>query len=251
MTMNKLFYRIKDRVEEWIRYPQPSRQQRQLLGQYTDVQDYEVTAVRLASEDAARYMLDRMRATPNFATDYDLHDWVVGQVDVDLMHEGLILEFGVATGRTLNHFARLLPGKTVHGFDGFVGLPEDWTSRMRAGFFARKALPRVRANCQLHVGWFNDTLPGFVAEHKEPIALLHVDCDLYSSTVTILENLQHQIVPGTVIVFDEYINYPGWQLDEFRAWQEFVQFARIEYEYIGRVSRHQKVAVKIQSIGSK
>jgi hypothetical protein len=186
-----------------------------------------------------------MRAVPNFDTDYDLHDWVVGEVDLDLMHRGLVLEFGVATGRTLNHFARLLPGKTVYGFDGFRGLPEDWTSRMRKGFFARSSLPRVRNNCQLVVGWFSDTLPKFIKTNKQPVALLHVDCDLYSSTVTILNNLRQQIVPGTVIVFDEYINYPGWQLDEFQAWQEHCKSYGVKYEYIGRVSRHQKVAVRV------
>ena len=241
----KKIYRLLDRLQEWWRYPQPTRAQRQLLGLHTDVIDYDVTAVRLASEDSARYMIKHMRAVPNFDTDYDLHDWVVGKVDLDLMHRGLVLEFGVATGRTLNHFARLLPGRTVYGFDGFQGLPEDWTSRMRRGFFARDALPAVRSNCQLVIGWFDQTLPKWVKANHQPVALLHVDCDLYSSTVTILNNLRHQIVPGTVIVFDEYINYPGWQLDEFKAWQEYVAKYKIQYEYIGRVSRHQKVAVRV------
>jgi hypothetical protein len=100
--------------------------------------------------------------------------------------------------------------------------------------------------CELVVGWFDQTLPGFVKKHQDPIALLHVDCDLYSSTVTILNNLKDQIVPGTVIVFDEYINYPGWQLDEFKAWQEHIKAWGIKYEYIGRVSRHQKVAIRIK-----
>jgi hypothetical protein len=241
----KKVYRLLDRLQEWRRYPQPTRAQRQLLGLHTDVIDYDATAVRLASEDSARYMIEHMRAVPNFETDYDLHDWVVGEVDLDLMHKGLVLEFGVATGRTLNHFARLLPGKTVYGFDGFQGLPEDWTSRMRRGFFARDSLPAVRSNCQLVVGWFDQTLPKWIKSNHQPVALLHVDCDLYSSTVTILNNLRHQIVPGTVIVFDEYINYPGWQLDEFRAWQEYVKKHKIQYEYIGRVSKHQKVAVRV------
>jgi len=241
----KKLYRLLDRLQEWWRYPQPTRAQRQLLGLHTDVIDYDATAVRLASEDSARYMIKHMRAVPNFDTDYDLHDWVVGEVDLDLMHRGLVLEFGVATGRTLNHFARLLPGKTVYGFDGFQGLPEDWTSRMRRGFFARDSLPAVRSNCRLVVGWFDQTLPKWIKSNHQPVALLHVDCDLYSSTVTILNNLKHQIVSGTVIVFDEYINYPGWQLDEFKAWQEFVGKNDIRYEYIGRVSRHQKVAVRV------
>lgn len=241
-------YRIKDRIEEWFRYSQPTAAEKKLLGLHTDVIDTDFTSVRLASEASARYVTENMRAVPNFDTDYDLHDWIARtQLNQTLLAVGTVLEFGVATGRTLNHFARLLPQKTVHGFDGFVGLPEDWTSRMRKGFFARTSLPSVRDNCELWVGWFNETLPGFVksVQQDKPIALLHVDCDLYSSTVTVLTELKKNIVPGTVIVFDEYINYPGWELDEFKAWQEFVKKNKVKYEYIGRVGKHQKVAVRV------
>lgn len=241
-------HRIIDRITEWWRYPQPSRTEKQLLGLYTDVIDTDFTACRLASEESVRYIQQHMRAVPNFATDYDLHQWVATtQLDKKLLATGTILEFGVATGRTLNHFAHCLPQKTIHGFDGFVGLPEDWTSRMRKGFFARNSLPTVKSNCRLWVGWFNETLPGFVktVQKKAPVALLHVDCDLYSSTVTVLEELKNNIVSGTIIVFDEYINYPGWQLDEFKAWQEFCDKYNVEYQYIGYVSRHQKVAVRV------
>jgi hypothetical protein len=240
-------HRLLDRLEEWWRYPQPTAAQKQLLGLYTDVIDTEFTATRLASEQSAEYVLQHMRAVPNFDTDYDLHKWVCEtQLDKKLELRGMILEFGVATGRTLNQFAHWLPHRMIHGFDGFQGLPEDWTSRMRKGFFARSKLPRIKTNCRLHVGWFDQTLPNFVNDQGNcPVQLLHVDCDLYSSTVTILNNLKHNIVPGTVIVFDEYMNYPGWQLDEFRAWQEHVAAHDIKYEYIGRVSRHQKVAVRV------
>lgn len=244
--MIKQFYRAKDRVEEWLRYPQPTRLQRQLLGMYTDVMDYDVTAVRLASESSARYMIEHMRATPNFATDYDFHDWVVRTQLAPKLGAGMVAEFGVATGRTINHIARLLPHRVIHGFDSFEGLPEDWTSRMPQGFFRRDAVPAVRNNVELHVGWFDKTLPGFKDLHSNlPLQLLHVDCDLYSSTVTILNTLRTNIVPGTVIIFDEYINYPGWELDEFRAWKEHCRAFGREYEYIARVSRHQKVAIRV------
>ena len=212
-------HRMLDRLAEWWRYPQPSRQQKQLLGQYTDVVDTEFTAIRLASEESARYALEHMRVVPNFATDYDLHEWVTRtQLDPDLLAHGLVMEFGVATGRTLNQFAHWLPHKTIYGFDGFDGLPEDWTSRMRRGFFARKKLPRVKKNCELIVGWFNETVPGFVARHTEPVALLHIDCDLYSSTRTVLELLNPRIVPGTVIVFDEM--YPWADVEDYNLWAE-------------------------------
>lgn len=242
------YHRLLDRIQEWWRYPQPSRRQKQLLGMYTDVIDTDFTATRLASEESARYIIENMRTVPNFATDYDFHNWVVTtQLDQTLLSRGWIMEFGVATGRTLNHFARLLPNKTVYGFDGFDGLPENWTSRMPQGFFARDTLPRVRNNCKLVIGWFDQTLPDFVQHRlgQAPIALLHIDSDLYSSAVTVLNNLKNNIVPGTVIVFDEYINYPGWQQDEFRAWQEHCAKYGIKYQYIGYVSRHQKVAVRV------
>ena len=242
--MIKQFYRVKDRVEEWLRYPQPTRLQRQLLGMYTDVMDYDVTAVRLASESSAHYMIKHMRAVPNFATDYDFHDWVVRTQLAPELGAGMIAEFGVATGRTINHIARLLPHRIIHGFDSFEGLPEDWTSRMPRGFFKRDAVPPVRRNVELHVGWFDATLPEF-RHGNTPLQLLHIDSDLYSSAVTILNTLKENIVPGTVIIFDEYINYPGWELDEFRAWQEHCRAFGREYEYIARVSRHQKVAIRV------
>jgi hypothetical protein len=241
--MIKLFYKLKDRAEEWLRYPQPTRLQKQLLGMYTDVIDTDFTAVRLASESSARYVIANMRAVPNFDTDYDYHDWLLR---TQLSGNGMFLEFGVATGRTINHIARVHSGDYIHGFDSFEGLPEDWTSRMPKGFFKRERLPKVRENVKLYVGWFNMTLPDWKAKYGDtPLQLLHIDSDLYSSAVTILETLKDNIVPGTVIAFDEYINYPGWELDEFKAWQEFVAKHKIKYEYIGRVSKHQKVAVRV------
>lgn len=244
--MIKQFYRIKDRVEEWLRYPQPTRKQRQLLGMYTDVIDYDFTAIRLASESSARYMIANMRTTPNFTTDYDFHDWIVRTQLAPELGAGMVAEFGVATARTANHIARLLPHRIVHGFDSFEGLPEDWTSRMPQGFFKRDAAPPVRNNVELHVGWFDKTLPKFMPIYGHvPLQLLHIDSDLYNSAVTILNTLRANIVPGTVIIFDEYINYPGWELDEFRAWQEHCAKYGVRYEYIARVSRHQKVAIRV------
>lgn len=240
--------RLKDRLEEWWRYPQPSWLQKKLLGLYTDSFDLDFTARRLAAESSAQYMIENMRQARNFPTDYDLHEWVINECDINLLYSGLILEFGVATGRTLNHWARLLPNKTIYGFDGFEGLPEDWTWFIRRGHF-RQPLPRVRANCKLVVGWFDQTLPGFLSKHTEPIAFLHIDCDLYSSAQFVLDQLSDRIKSGTIIVFDEYFNFPGWEQDEFRAWKEFVAKHNVEYEYIGMVTRHQKVAVRVTKIG--
>ncbi len=145
---------------------------------------------------------------------------------------GLFLEFGVWSGSTINHIASRQAG-VVHGFDSFEGLPEDWSMDYRKGDFdTRGRLPAVRSNVRLHVGWFDQTLPKFVADNDDPVAFLHVDCDLYSSTKTIFQYLGDRIGPGTVIVFNEYFNYPGWQTHEFKAFQEFIAERSLSYRYL-------------------
>lgn len=235
-------HRIIDRCQQWLRYPQPSSEQRDLLGLKTDSFDIDFTARRLAAESSAEYLVTNMRQAQNFATDYDLHEAVRDWVDIS----GHRLEFGVASGRTIRHWARLWPDETIHGFDSFEGLPETWLWNIRKGHFAQK-LPRVPGNVQLHKGWFNETLPEWM-NNSGPVAFLHIDSDLYSSARYVLDTLAERIVPGTVIVFDEYFNFPGWQQDEFRAWQEFVAKKRIKYEYLGFVSGHQEVAIKVTKI---
>ena len=131
--------------------------------------------------------------------------------------EGLILEFGVATGNTIRHLAKLFPSRTIYGFDSFDGLPEAW-GNYRAGHFAC-AVPDVPSNVALVAGLFEKTLPAFLAQHEGRAALVHIDCDLYSSTRTVLDLLSPRIITGTVIVLDEY-----WIVEEHerRAFDEFI-----------------------------
>ena len=75
----------------------------------------------------------------------------------------------------------------------------------------------------LHKGWFDDTLPAWVAEHGDgPISLLRVDCDIYSSTKTIFDSVGHLLEPGTWVLFDELIGYRGWEHHEHRAFTEYL-----------------------------
>jgi len=45
--------------------------------------------------------------------------------------------------------------------------------------------------------------------------------------------LADRIVPGTIILFDEYFNYPNWERHEFKAFQEFVTDRAASYPYLG------------------
>lgn len=164
--------------------------------------------------------------------------------------EGLVMEFGVAGGNSIRQIAAHT-SKTVNGFDSFEGLPEDWAGHLeRRGAFTQKSqLPEVPANVKLHVGWFDATLPGFLSANSGPISLLHIDCDLYGGTKYILDTAGDRLKPGTIVMFDEYFNYPSWRHHEFKAWQEFVSARNVKYTYIAITAMDGCVAVRIDAIG--
>lgn len=202
--------------------------------------------VHVARADSARFANAELGGVGSFVNRNDLLTHALSLVDPD--RGGLIAEFGVFRGASINHLARHTE-RTIHGFDSFEGLPEKWGEGFEAGKFRIDGLPRVRENVVLHKGWFDEVLPGFREAHPEPVDFLHMDADLYSSTATVLEMLGDRIRPGTVIVFDEFLGYPGWEQGEFLAFREFVARRDVEFEYIGWVPGDQQVAVRIESLG--
>jgi hypothetical protein len=193
-----------------------------------------------AAFDSANYLNTHMTGVQRF--EHSTHLLTAGMWQRTI--PGLVLEFGVYSGTTINHLASIEPA-TIFGFDSFEGLPEDWRSDLKKGTFRTEKLPTVLPNVDLIVGWFEDVLPTFLASHPEPVSFLHVDCDLYSSTKTIFYYLKDRIRPGTVIVFDEYFNYVGWRNHEFKAFAEFISASGYYYRYFGAVAKHQQVGVII------
>jgi Macrocin-O-methyltransferase (TylF) len=198
---------------------------------------------RSAAASSARFVQEAMPTTPTFEHPIATLEYALSLAPTD----GMALEFGVATGRTLTVIADARKNKQVFGFDSFDGLPEDWRTNIPAGTFKVDQLPEV-PGAELVVGLFADTLPDFLASHPGPVAFMHLDADLYSSTVTVLEHIGPRLTPGSVIAFDEYFNYPGWEQHEHRAWQEFVTSAGIEYEYVAYTCDHEQVAVVITKV---
>ncbi|MCU4159632.1 class I SAM-dependent methyltransferase [Acidiphilium sp. AL] len=200
--------------------------------------------VRLAAKrEAVAYIIENMQSAMMLRDRFDLLRFAL----VRAPEQGLVLEFGVEKGLSIACLGNATK-RTVHGFDSFEGLPEDWvgTAETRGAFNRRGALPKVPANVRLHVGWFDATLPAFLAETTEPVSLLHIDCDIYSATATIFSLLAPRIVPGTVIVFDEYFNYPGWRQHEYKAFQEFCASSGRRYRYLGYAGEKGHVAVVIE-----
>jgi hypothetical protein len=190
------------------------------------------------------YIEESMPDALGFENQRELTAYALKAAEVD----GHYLEFGVFTGGTMRFIAARVGGRKVHGFDSFEGLPQDWGgfNLGRRAFDVGGKLPRVPANVELHRGWFDDSLPPWLAANPGPVAFIHVDCDLYSSTRTIFQSLGDRIVSGTVILFDEYFNYPNWEKHEFKAFQELVAERRMKYTYLGYA--RQQVVVRIDSV---
>jgi len=195
-----------------------------------------------AKREAVAYIIDHMQEAMVLPDRLDLLKFALSRAPA----EGLVLEFGVEKGASLRHLASLT-SRQVHGFDSFEGLPGDWSgTKEAAGAFSRRGqLPKIPTNARLHVGWFDATLPKFLAEDPQDCALVHVDCDIYISTVSLFNALRDRIKPGTVIVFDEYFNYPGWRGHEYKAFQEFIAATGLTYRYLGFSAEKGHVAVMI------
>jgi hypothetical protein len=83
-----------------------------------------------------------------------------------------------------------------------------------------------------------------------PVHLLHVDGDLYSSAVTVLEHVGPRLVPGSVVVFDEFFNFPGWEQHEFRAWQEHLQRTGARVASEAHTSNAEQVVARVLDAGT-
>ncbi len=197
---------------------------------------------RMALEESVQYARKYMRTAVGMESSREVLESALGHVTVP----GHYLEFGVYKGGTISFIASHVgAAQPIHGFDSFRGLQEAWSGD-RFAFDAHGNLPKVPRNVVLHPGFFADTLPVWLDQHPGPVAFIHVDSDLYESARCVFELLEDRIVAGTVIVFDEYFNYPNWQAHEFRAFQELVSRCQIQYEYVG-YARFQ-VSVRINAI---
>jgi hypothetical protein len=184
---------------------------------------------------AARRTYDFVDAEmPNAMFATDQFSVIEAKKDEMMTLGGQILDLGVYKGGSTRALARIFPKSTIHGFDSFEGLPDDWSHVMKGDFGdVQGALPDMPDNVRLYKGWFDDTLPTWIGGHgSEPISILRVDCDIYSSTKTIFDVLEPLLRPGTWVVFDELIGYYGWEQHEHKAFSEFIDRTGHGYEYI-------------------
>jgi len=123
--------------------------------------------------------------------------------------DGSVLEFGVYRGGTLERLAKIFKNKKVYGLDTFRGIPQkgSW-DRHNVGDFKdvnyRKIEEYFQKNCPnvtLIQGYFPRT---FYHVKNEKFCFLHLDADQYQSTLDGLDYLYPRVVPGGVVMLDDY-----------------------------------------------
>ncbi|BDA83949.1 hypothetical protein Sa4125_14910 [Aureimonas sp. SA4125] len=181
--------------------------------------------------------------------------------------DGAIAEFGTMTGRTATGIARAIAScdstlayavsaykhapRKLYLFDSFIGLPASekdsvdaqsphvkdnvWSPGSCHGVSPDELRRMVGAHLaadrfEIVSGWFSDTVPALPGDLR--FALLHVDSDLYSSAMDVLDGLfsRGMVQKGALIYFDDWnCNRADPQFGERRAWRDCVERYGIEY----------------------
>lgn len=199
-------------------------------------------ALKLEARDSsARFINQHLSSAERFTSREDLLKAAAKRTE----HlAGCICEFGVYKGYTLSLLADAAASRMVYGFDSFEGLPEDWRHGFATGAF-RTPIPELdRANVKLIAGCFEQSLPTFLQGHDGDISLAHIDCDLYSSTRTVLQHVATRLQPGSLVVFDEYMNYPGWTQHEHKALIE-AALEGLSFRYLAFNIQGEQVMIEI------
>ena len=175
---------------------------------------------------------------------FELYKHIIGSEKLD--NPINYLEFGVAFGRSFKWWAghNSNPDSKFVGFDTFTGLPEDWNLFAKGDMSAEGKTPEINdSRCSFQVGLFQETLPEFIKNFDfSGRNVVHIDADLYTSTLYVLTMLAPYLKPDDVIVFDEF----GVPLHEFKAWTEFTNSFYINYDVIAAVNNYFQIAVKLK-----
>lgn len=143
-------------------------------------------------------------------------------------HPGLLLDFGVLRGRSTLQIAKAIPpadSRKLHAFDAFEGLRDPW-SKVDRGVGSMNLSGKVpsvllqETRIEVHVGWVEETLEPFLRTHPGQIGLAHFDFDVYPPTGYALERLISRLEKGSLLVFDDYFGFIGWENHSHRAFTE-------------------------------
>lgn len=173
-----------------------------------------------------------------FESRYDLYRYINNEI----VQNGPIdyLEFGVAEGGSMRDWVQLNQHEASRffGFDTFEGLPEDWkvfTQVLPKGSYsAGGKIPEINdPRVKFIKGLFQTSLPEFLKSFSANNRLIiNCDADLYTSTLYVLANLNYIIIPGTIVILDEFST-----MHEFKAFRDFTHSFMRNYKLLAAAER--------------
>lgn len=162
------------------------------------------------------------------------------------------LELGVYKGTSLFKWADINRNESsrFYGFDSFEGLPEPWDNVRRThprGAFDTSGQIPATDDWRIHFvkGLFQETMQPFLKNFERKNRLVvHFDCDLYSSALYCLTQMDSILVSGFIIIFDEFFS----SSNEFQAFIDYANAYRRNYRVLAVVGRNpfEQVALEIE-----
>lgn len=176
----------------------------------------------------------------NYANRNNVYRWLM---DNYLKDEAInYLEFGVAGGHSFRWWVenQKHPDSHFTGFDTFTGLPEDWYMFRKGSMSAGGKYPELEdPRCNFKKGLFQQTLPPFLKDYASGKRnVIHMDADLYTSTLYVLSSLAPFMRKGDIVIFDEF----GVPLHEFRAFLDFTKSFHLELKIVAASNNFYQVA---------
>ena len=188
------------------------------------------------SLDCYKFFENDMKKSANFIKNDEIRKYCISKAIKNTGNkDNLFLEFGVYKADSINFFSKFLSphGLEIYGFDSFEGLEEDWVSNeyYPAGTFTlNKKTPKVLKNVRIIKGKVQNTLENFLKDKtNKKIIFAHMDMDTYGATKYALNKIKPFLIKGSVILFDNFYNYPNWQQHEYKAFTEELNEKKFKY----------------------
>ena len=205
---------------------------------------YQSKLSRWISENRNLDFNDFYNSKVNYEDRFKLHEFVNGE---EVKNQAIdYLEFGVATGIAIKWWVEknINPKSNFYGFDVFTGLPENFGVMRKYHYNTEGETPQINDERVLFIkGLFQDSLPVFLEKYNSvQRKVIHMDADLYSSTLFVLTRLIPYLRKDDILLFDEF----GVPTHEFRAFTDIVSSYNLKFELLGAINNYLQIAIKLK-----
>jgi O-methyltransferase len=198
----------------------------------------------VANQDKKNILNDFYSPRRDYSKRYQLYQNVIDKFS--LKNEDIdYLEFGVCGANSFKWWLGncINADSRFYGFDTFEGLPENWGTYNKGDMAAN--IPNIDdSRVKFVKGLFQETVANFLSIHNLTNGkrkVIHLDADLFSSTLYVLTSLAPYLKKGDILLFDEF-NVPN---HEFYAFKIFCDSYYIKTTLLGAVNNYYQVALII------